>query len=925
MPVQMYGAMMKLRTTILIAGLALSLVTAGCGKSDDLQEGKTYFNKGDFAAAVIALKNAVSTDPKSIEARVMLGEALERAGDLAGSEQQFRRAVELGGNANELVPRITQGLLDRGQMALLVKDFGGTELPDPEADSELRGILAMANLALGRKGQVTVELLKARFQTPAVRLARAQIALQGNRHQDALVEIEASLQQGKVPWWFWRAASRIYADGGDAGKALSAIKTSHELAPWHPGVLGEHAEQLIKANKIAEAMPLRQQLKKMAPTYYRTYLLDALFYAREGKNDEAHVAATRVLNAVPDHIPAQLLAATVELNRGELSSVHERLKKVLARNPASLEALHLQIALELRRGNNREATQALSLALKHAPNDPGFLTMAANLAWVTGDRLGAIKKLGKALELSPKQPRLYLRMTEMKHALGKREEALEAIGRAIELAPDDARFREEVYQLLIRLRMHDKARSWVDAEMARRPKDAAPIFWNAILLGSEGKRQEALELTRRALDIQADYRPALSALARGASTPDGMKEYQARLQKAIDTGTKDPHVFIEQARVLAMSGGSHEKVGTLLERGVSAAPAAVELREVTVRHWLAWGRKDKTEVLIANGEAALPDNIEMLALSAWASEAMGNHETSLSKYKDLSVRFPTSIRWGQQYALSLARNGKRVEAISFMQRLISRRGDDLASQRILVELLLEDGKTQDALVTAKALQQRPEMKVEGLLLEGDVHAKAGEKNLALKAFAEAEKMGAGDKVLARQIGLLDKTDAIAAANAELNNRLAARPGNVPLLFVAARRYLAQGNRAEASKQIEEIVRLQPKNAIALNELAWIYAQSGDKRALGLAQRAAELLPSNPAVLDTLALTYAKEGKAGQAAYILRGALMIDPLASAPRLHLAELLLAAGKKDEARGLLKYLDERSLNQEESKRLVKLKEQI
>ncbi len=77
---------------------------------------------------------------------------------------------------------------------------------------------------------------------------------------------------------------------------------------------------------------------------------------------------------------------------------------------------------------------------------------------------------------------------------------------------------------------------------------------------------------------------------------------------------------------------------------------------------------------------------------------------------------------------------------------------------------------------------------------------------------------------------------------------------------------------------EKAVAIRPDSPVALNNLAWHYAQI-DKdfaRALQYAERANELAGNNPSFLDTLAEVRYRMGEAGRAAELLRKALSLDP-------------------------------------------------
>lgn len=907
--------------------LVAAFVASGCSKSaaDFIQEGKEYLGKGDASAAAIVLKNAVQADPSSVEARVALGEALERSGDMVGAEQHYRRALALGGNADDLSQRVVLLLLDRSDYAILVKDFADRKLVQPGADSELRGIVAMALLGMKQKGKAEQQLAKAAENGPAVRLAKAQLAILANRPQEALQEIESVTKDGKAPWWVLRAASRLYASQGDQAGALAAMKAAYELAGWHQGVIGEYAEQLFDAGKSAEAKPLRQKLRKIAPGYYRTAFVEALFLMEEGKPEEAYALATKVLAALPEHIPALLIAAKVELDRGEISSADSRLRKVLFINPGSVGAMRMQLMVELRRKDLKAATAILERALRLAPADPGLLAASSELAWSKGERAEAVKTLQKLAQTQPPSPDILIRLAEMKFALGKREEADQAIGQASQLSRENAALRERMFRALVNMQMLDKARDLAKTEQVLRPRDPEPFLWMAALLGNEGNEAAALEQTGRALDLQADYYPALMALAGTAKTPERVKQYEDRLKRAAEKGTKDSRIFVDLARRMRLAGADFEKVGQLLERGVAAAPESSALREMAIHHWLSWGKKDKALSLAAAGETAYADNAEMKALSARTHEALGNFEQAVTKYAELNARFPERVEWGMALAQALVRAGKASDAILALRKLIAQRPDEPAVYQMLAMLQVGQKQANEALLTAGMLADRPAHKIAALLLRGDVLANSDEETKALKVYDEAAKAGAMETALLRRIQLQDRIGREAFANNELRDWLAKHPGSIPVLSLASRRATAKQDYAAAARFLEAVIKLEPENPIALNDLAWAYAQGRNPAALPTAQKASALLPENPQVLDTLAEAQALAGQKKEAIANLRLALALAPESAAAKVHLAELLIEAGEKKEAASLLEKADQRTLDKEATVRMQRAKARL
>lgn len=915
---------MKYKRVSLGVLVVVAFAMTACSRSapDAIQKGKDFLAKGELSSAVIEFRNAVRADASSVDARTALGDALERTGDLNGAEQNYRRALELGGNADDLAPRIALILLDRGDTAGLVKDFADRELPLPAADSELRGIVAMAELAMKHKDRAAAQIGKASVNGPAVRLARVQMAIQDERFQDAMAELESVLKEGNPPWWVLRAASRMYAANGDRGKALAAMKGAYELAGWHRGVIGEYAEQLFDAGQVDEARPLRDKLKKIAPTYYRTAYLDALFQMQEGRPDEAHDSASKVIAALPDHVPSLVIAAKTELDRGELASAATHLEKALSKNPSSLEGLRLQFMLKLRQGDIKAAAATLERALNLAPNDRGFLAASADLAWARGDRTGALKQLTAAAQVQPPQAELLTRLAEMRFALGKRDEATKTLGEAMTLSEDDPRLREAVFRSLVRMKMLDRAAEMAREEIERRPKDAQPHLWLAAVRGTEGNETAALEETGRALDAQADYYPALIALAGTANTPERAKSYESRLEKAVDSGTKNPRIYLDLARKLRISGADAEKVGGVLAKGIAADPLSVALRREAVNHWLAWNRKDKALALATEGEAVQADSAALKELAAATQEATGNFEQAIARYAELETRFPDRVDWGLARARVLLRAGKPQDAILALRRVITQHPDDPAAYRLLALVQADQKQVSEALLTADLLAGKARFRAAGLLLRGDVQARAQNKADAIKAYDEAAKAGAAEEAMIRRVELQDRTGGEAFAAGELNEWLKSHPDSIPALSLAARRANAKRDYAASARYLEAVTKLQPANPLALNDLAWTYVLAKNPSALPTAEKASAMLPNNPQVLDTLAEAQALAGRKAEAIATLRISLALAPGNPVVKIHLAELLAEEGNKKEAAALTDGLDEAALDQDTVARLKELK---
>ena len=128
------------------------------------------------------------------------------------------------------------------------------------------------------------------------------------------------------------------------------------------------------------------------------------------------------------------------------------------------------------------------------------------------------------------------------------------------------------------------------------------------------------------------------------------------------------------------------------------------------------------------------------------------------------------------------------------------------------------------------------------------------------------------------------------------------PNSEPLLVNLAILQQQSGNTAEASQTYARLIQVAPNNVVALNNLAWIYHENGDDRAIELARRAYELSRDNGAVADTYGWILFKAGETKKSLPILEKALELKPDSQEIAMHLAEVYRASGRDSDAKRIL-----------------------
>jgi Tfp pilus assembly protein PilF len=107
--------------------------------------------------------------------------------------------------------------------------------------------------------------------------------------------------------------------------------------------------------------------------------------------------------------------------------------------------------------------------------------------------------------------------------------------------------------------------------------------------------------------------------------------------------------------------------------------------------------------------------------------------------------------------------------------------------------------------------------------------------------------------------------------APLESWVAKQPDDFSVQAVLAEAYARGGQLLRARDKYEFIVEHVSANAVILNNLAWLYHETRDDRALGTAERAYRLMPTNVAIADTYGWILVERGKVAEGLAILRSA------------------------------------------------------
>jgi Flp pilus assembly protein TadD len=313
------------------------------------------------------------------------------------------------------------------------------------------------------------------------------------------------------------------------------------------------------------------------------------------------------------------------------------------------------------------------------------------------------------------------------------------------------------------------------------------------------------------------------------------------------------------------------------------------------------GNAAKALELVAQQKGSLADSNEIIDLKAAAQLALGQKKEARDSYAQIIKADPSAIGARRQLEMLLVEIGDFETARNLVKEGITLSPRNYQLHQDLAMIDLKATGVDAALATADRLasQDRDFPALRGL--RGDIYLAANRTDDAVNAYAEALAAapdgGIATRLAAAQLRNRKPEDAVKT----LTDWLAGHPGDPTALEQLAEIQIALNHLPEAAGALEKLLAGKPHNAVALNNLAWVYQQQNDPRAQALARQAYVLSPGAQTA-DTLGWILTTGGDPQAGAALLRQANA--EATTDPRLqyHYAVAMKATGNRAEAQKLL-----------------------
>ena len=406
----------------------------------------------------------------------------------------------------------------------------------------------------------------------------------------------------------------------------------------------------------------------------------------------------------------------------------------------------------------------------------------------------------------------------------------------------------------------------------------------------------------------------MTAAPTGLTTPVAAQTTAARLTRPAKrmmfcqaVVTARPNNFVARFNL----GRAHFARGEY-EQARQEFDTAIQLRPDYLPARLA-----QTQVALIRGDndAALRDADEILKISpgsvqgrvmkAASLQRLGRFDEARALLEEVLAKQPNQVETLLELGVLDLAQKKNKEALDIFHRASVANPNNLRGLLGESRALLLDGQPDKAVqLVADESQKHPE-RLDLLRELGNTQAGVGQFAASIRTF---QSLLAKTTDPRQQADLLVRISQASVKKGDLQESINAmekaqqlQPNNAPIMVGVAMLYEMQKKPDIAKKYYEMSIKVDPNNALALNNLAYLIAESnGDlDQALTYATRAKQVLPKFPEINDTLGWIYLKKNLTDNAIDTFKDLVVQAPQSPIYHYHYAMALMQKGDRDSAK--------------------------
>lgn len=891
-------------STVMVA-VALMPLSAGADEKADAyyNQATEYLAKGETKSAVIQLKNALQRDPGHVQARVMLARLYLAAGDAQGAEKEFMRAGELGVDPGEWMVGYGQALLLQKRAKDVLEKV---QIPAEAVATVKASVLALRGQAYlmeedPDQAQKAFEAALAFDDTNLLaRMGRVRMLSVQGKTEEALAEASALTEAHPDNFTALLLKGDLLREMQRFDEAEKAFSKARELAPGDPrghiGVALTHLLQDKLDDALADAERMRKQFNGRLPMASYVHAVAAY---RKGDLDTAGEQLLQLLTVAPNLLQAQVLYGIVNYSQGKLELAEDYLTRVHSQLKDDPVVTRLLAATYLRLNRAQNAIELLQPIADTGAEDAQLFALIGTAYLQLGQYEKGSDFLSRAVKLAPDLAGLRTQLAVGQMAAGKSSSAVGELEKAVDLG--QGVIQADVLLVLSHIQAKDLDKALQAAEDLKKRMPGSPVPVNLVGLAHLAAKDypQAIAAFNDALRIDPEFNVAYLNLARASlldNKPDAAAEY---LHKLLSKEPKHSGAMLGLAG-LAKQQGDAAGYESWVTKAYEAHPQSVETVVPMARLLLEKKEPLKATTVLNAVSGPAAKNPAVIRMRGLTLVQLGEFSNAARSFRQLVDKLPNWAEAWFQLGRAQAATGDLTAARQSFERSIalSKDGNTPLPLMAMGELDIKQQRWTDALTIADRLVKEFPKVPAGFELRAAAYRGQGNESAALDAMEQAVRIDgteARTNIFAFNLvsnGQADRAISLLETWLDKHPDDAQTRGNLGLIQQKS------GKTEAALKNLEVAARAGTTSPAVLNNLAWLYLERGDKRAIDTGRRAYELAPQRAEIIDTYGWVLFNFGEEKDGLRLLQQALVLAPRHPEIGLHVAEALHRSGRDKEA---------------------------
>jgi putative PEP-CTERM system TPR-repeat lipoprotein len=885
------------RFLAVLAVATLAIWPLGAQATDFLANARLALQKGDLKAAQLQLLNAVKSDPQNAEIRFLLARVELDLGDPVAAEREVRSAQERGYDAHKTLALLSQAMLAQQKFQAMLDEFKTTG-KDNQLASEILVARGIAEAGLSHVDEAEKDFTESEKLAPTSvqpLLADARLAVARRQVDRALQKADAALAIQPKSADAMLVKAQALRMKGDLVGSTAVLDQAVEAAPDSLQAKLDRASMLLATGKVTSAQSDVQAVLAISPGNVQAIYLQAVLQANSKDWQGTDASLGRISNFLARIPRAYYLLAVAKRELGQLEQARDAATRYLARAPNDIAGYKLLAQIQTDQHQPDHVIETLSKIAETGRGDADTFDLLGRAYVATGRPDDAVKMFQKAETLAPKDVGLQTRLAAARLGQGDITDAIEDLEGSLKLAPTQPLVGEALFFATLATGDLDKASAVI--KQLRDLQGETPVVENldGLLLLARLDLPAARSRFEEVSTKFPNFQPAKANLARVLALQGHTAEAEKLLGTVLDATPGSEPALSLMVNMLSQANRVPEALARV-ERARAAAPTDMRLVAGLAELYVRQQQPQKALDLTTDAKGANTDTT-ILAVRVAALVALQRQAQARDTLQQILKIDPASVPARRQLMTLYMQTGDYESARNLVKEGFAARPRDYQFYQDYVMVDLKASGVDAALASARRLADQDRGFAQAAALPGDIYLAADRPAAGVKAYTEAFAAAPSGFLVIRLATAMARNNQPDEGWQKLVDWVGAHPDDLGVLQALTELDINTRRFDAAAQHLKLLLAKKPHDAVALNNLAWVYQQQGNPEAKGLAMQAYILLPGIQTA-DTLGWILTQTGDASKGLPLLRQASSTSPTDYKVRYHYAVALNKTGNIDEA---------------------------